>query len=1111
MPEVRSVEVAEEVDKDLFVQSEQVRIIYANAIPSAFGIIVIAVAAWLGLNNIIDPTLLTGWSALMVAVAISRLVLTRQFNSSYIPENAPAWARKFVINTTIAGIGWSMLCLLFFYVDDLAYQTVIVLILLGVLGAAVPVLSSYLPAYITSSLPPAIVLPGVLYTQFDETGPLLTSAVLLYIALIFFISIKTNQYLKNTIQLEHNNKELVNSLYNEVEERNKTQELLVHHQEQLEEVVDERTAQLKESNQELTKEVERRKNAQDALKRNERFLNTIIHTVPDLIWLKDPDGVYLACNNRFENFFGASEAEILGKTDYDFVATELADFFRVHDKKATLKGAPSVNEEWITFANDGHRELLETTKTPMLDESGGLIGVLGIGHDITERKKAEAFSKKNTEILEMIATGKIASEIYDAIALMYEERHPGMRCSMLELSGDTLLHGGAPSLPKEYCEAVHGLKIGPNIGSCGTSTYTGKRCLVENIDTDPKWAAIKDVALPHGMRCCWSEPIKNSSGEVLGAFGMYYNHPALPNEEESDDLKSAARLAGIVMERDHVARTLRQREQELDTIIESLPNMLFVKDAENLRFVRFNKAGEALIGKSRDELIGCNDYDFFPKEQADFFTSKDRQVLDSSETVDIQEEPIETHKGVRFLHTRKVCIRDEDGNPKYLLGISNDITERKQQEERILHQAHFDALTDLPNRFLALDRLSQLINEAHRDSERVAVLFLDLDDFKKINDTMGHDTGDILLKEAASRLQEVMRRGDTIGRLGGDEFIILLSGLNDVTDARPAAETLINQFREPFKIEGRDLILTASIGIALYPDDGDNPSELLRNADSAMYYSKEEGRNTYSYFTKEMNMGIAQRLLIEEQMHGALDRGEFRLTYQPKVDMESQEIIGVEALLRWNNPALGEVSPLEFIPIAEQTGLIVSIGEYVLTEAIKKTAVWQQLKGPSFTMAVNLSPRQFRDPSLVQFIEQAIQQAGIPGKSLELEITEGVLMSGHAYIDEALAAISNLGINLAMDDFGTGYSSLSYLRIYPFNVLKIDREFINDLTEDSADLELVNAAIAMAHGLGLSVVAEGVETEDQRDILAIQGCDFAQGYLFSKPVSPEQVTELLDK
>ncbi|MCP3669404.1 MAG: bifunctional diguanylate cyclase/phosphodiesterase, partial [Gammaproteobacteria bacterium] len=345
-------------------------------------------------------------------------------------------------------------------------------------------------------------------------------------------------------------------------------------------------------------------------------------------------------------------------------------------------------------------------------------------------------------------------------------------------------------------------------------------------------------------------------------------------------------------------------------------------------------------------------------------------------------------------------------------------------------------------------------------------------------------------------------------RLGGDEFVMLQGDIKNIGNTHTAAEKLLECFRAPFILDNRELIITASIGIAVFPDDGDNPAELLRNADTAMYHSKEQGRNTYNYFTDSMNKGVSRRLQLEEQLHGALERNEFHLCYQPLVDIKRKAVVAVEALLRWDSSVLGYVSPDEFIPIMEQTGQIVPIGQFVLKEALTMTAKWQDYT-PGFRVAVNISPRQFRDPNLLQQIKEALCQSGISGELLELEITEGVLMSGQAYIDETLVALSELGIGIAMDDFGTGYSSLSNLRSYPFDTLKVDRSFINDITVDPADRELVNAAIAMAHGLGLKVVAEGVETEEQLAHLASQGCEFAQGYLFSKPVPPERIPELL--
>ncbi len=683
--------------------------------------------------------------------------------------------------------------------------------------------------------------------------------------------------------------------------------------------------------------------SEQTLSRQRRFLKTLIHTMPDLVWLKDRAGVFLACNNRFELLFGAPEAEILGKTDYDFVDRELADFFRENDRRAMEKGSPSVNEEWVTYASDGHSELLETTKTPMFDEDGQLMGVLGIGHNITHRREAE--------------------------------------------------------------------------------------------------------------------------------------------------------------------EKIRQSESSFRSLFDNLKEGVYVQSRDG-RFIMVNEGATHMYGRPREWFIGktamdlaapgLNDLDKLEPRHAKVFAGEPQTFEFWSQRAD----------GTIFPKEVRLTLGSWFGQP-VIFAIAIDITERRKQEERILHQAHFDTLTDLPNRFLALDRLSQLINEAYRDQEHVAVLFLDLDDFKKINDTLGHDTGDKLLKDAASRLQKGVRRGDTVGRLGGDEFIVLLGGLEGATDALPVAEALLKQFRESFRIGGREMILTASIGISVYPDDGDNPLELLRKADSAMYHSKEQGRNTYSYFTEEMNKEVSRRLLLEEQMHGALDRGEFRLCYQPKVDMKSEIVIGVEALLRWNNPALGEVEPIEFIPIAEQTGLIIPIGQFVITESLGKLVEWHRRLRRPFSLAVNLSPRQFRDPNLASFIKRALKQIDQLPVYLELEITEGVLMSGHSYIHETLAALSDLGVSIAMDDFGTGYSSLSYLRNYPFNVLKIDREFVSGISEDYADRELVNAAIAMAHGLGLKVVAEGVETEEQRALLSASNCDYGQGYLFSGPLSAEEFTQML--
>ncbi len=558
----------------------------------------------------------------------------------------------------------------------------------------------------------------------------------------------------------------------------------------------------------------------------------------------------------------------------------------------------------------------------------------------------------------------------------------------------------------------------------------------------------------------------------------------------------------------HKIRT-QQQLRTLWQAIEQSPVSVVITDGDaNIEYV--NPAFEQITGYERKHVIG-----------------KNPRILQSGKTpVAVYQAMWKTllggeswkgellnkrRDGTLFWEEVQIApVVDEQGTVRHYLAMKVDISLRKQYEETILKQAHFDSLTGLPNRFLSLDRLNQQMVEADRDACKVAVLFLDLDNFKKVNDTLGHDVGDKLLIDVGKRLKAAVRSGDTVARFGGDEFVILLGGIKKEEEAAVVAEVLIRKMAPPFIVDKREFQVGASIGISIYPDDADSVKAMLRNADTAMYNAKGKGKNTYAYFTTEMNEKLTRHFVLEEEMRQALEREEFSVYYQPKINISNGEIMGAEALLRWNNKTLGNVSPEEFIPVAEQTGLIINIGEFVLRTALKSTAYWQKNYCEEFNIAVNLSPNQFRDVNLIDMIRHAVEQSAVSSQYLELEITEGVLMSGQSSIQDALGLItSELGISLAMDDFGTGYSSLSYLRHYPFDIVKIDQSFIRDITEDIADKELVNASIAMAHGLNLKVVAEGVETREQYEMLKTMGCDLGQGYLFSRPISFEQMTELL--
>jgi len=719
--------------------------------------------------------------------------------------------------------------------------------------------------------------------------------------------------------------------------------------------------------------------------KNEELFSLAMHGANDGLWDWDLETDETYYSPRWKSMLGYDECEL------DNVLNTWASLVNTDDKDMVLAKVQdyltgrtdSFEVEMRMQHKDGH-EVIVLSRAFLVnrDSDGKPVRLIGTHVDITERKKTESFDENNSKILEMIAIGRPASEIYDAIALMYEARHPGMRCSMLELHGNKLMHGGAPSLPKEYCEAVHGLENGPNIGSCGTSTYTGKRVLVENIETDPKWADIKHVALPHGMRSCWSEPIKHSSGNVLGAFGMYYNYPALPNEEESNDLKSAARLAGIIME-------------------------------------------------------------------------------------------------------------------------------REQDQKRIRQLAYTDELTGLASRAHFYLILEDLIKTSDRHDRRFGLLYIDLDDFKDVNDSLGHDVGDLLLKEIAKRLTSASRDVDFVARLSGDEFSILVEDVVDDYTAANVAQRCLDIISQPVELSTRKLTPACSIGIAHYPDDGDNLSTLLKAADTSLYAAKEYGKSRYAFYKPELTQKAEYRFQIEQYLREAIEEQQLTLVYQPQVDINTGKIVGVEALSRWHHPQLGHVSPIDFIATAERIGMIKPLTEWVLNTACSQAIAWKKAGFSTLHMAVNISPIHFLDKDLVSLIKRVINETGMIPSELELEVTEGVVQTDPKNLS-VFQDLKDLGVLLAIDDFGTGYSSFASLNHLKVDYLKIDKYFIDDMLNDKKTLLLISSMIEIGHNLGHEIIAEGVETSEQCNMLKKLDCETAQGYLFSKPVTANEISKLLN-
>ncbi len=463
-------------------------------------------------------------------------------------------------------------------------------------------------------------------------------------------------------------------------------------------------------------------------------------------------------------------------------------------------------------------------------------------------------------------------------------------------------------------------------------------------------------------------------------------------------------------------------------------------------------------------------------------------------------------KPEQWLHRQVVAV--EGG----VVAIVRDITERKLTEQRIRHIAHHDDLTGLPNRSLIRDRLEQAILQAQRRSRSVAVAFIDLDGFKLVNDGLGHNAGDELLKVVGRRMQECIRRDDTLGRFGGDEFVVILADQSDnPLSIAPTLEKIRQAVHEPILLDGQEVQVSCSMGVVMYPRDGGDPNTLMMNADAAMYRAKEMGKNVFQFYTREMNASVEQKLVLLEGLRGALDDGQFHLLYQPKVDLRTGLIIGVESLIRWQHPEQGIISPLRFIGLAEESGLIVAIGEWVLQTACRQNKAWQDAGLAPITISVNVSPRQFEEKRLVERVAVALQESGLDPATLELEVTESLIMRDLAQSVEKMRELEAMGISLSIDDFGTGYSSLSALKSFPIARLKIDKSFVSELADNADDQAIAMAVISLGHKLNLRVIAEGVETEQQCTFLRDNDCDEMQGYLFSPPVPASRIYSMLEE
>jgi len=673
------------------------------------------------------------------------------------------------------------------------------------------------------------------------------------------------------------------------------------------------------------------------------FLRALIDTIPDLVWLKDPDGVYLACNPRFETMYGAKEEDIVGKTDYDFVDAEMADFFRENDCKALNKGGPRINEEWLTFVEDGHKELTETIKTPMRDAQGRLIGVLGIGRDITQVRQDQKALRESEERV------RLAAHVF-------------------------------------------------------TDTQEGI------VITDPE-ARIVEV------NASFSRITGYEREEVLG------ENPSL--------LKSG-----------HQDRAFYQ---------------------DMWQSIKSNGHWSGEVWNRR----------------------KDGQVYAE--------------------HLAISTVYDDAGEVSHYVGVFADITPQKEHEKQLERIAHYDALTSVPNRVLLSERMGWAIEQTKRDSSSMAVCYLDLDGFKPINDQFGHESGDHLLVEISRRIKNCLRGNDTIARIGGDEFVLLLLGIKRVEECETALRRLLEAISRPWPIGDMQITLSASIGATLFPNDDVDADTLLRHADQAMYMAKEAGRNCYHMFDAEHDRQVKAHKEQQERLREALEVGEFRLHYQPKVNMINGELLGVEALIRWQHPQDGLLLPAEFLSYIQSSDLEVALGEWVIESALKQLEVWQE-QGAEIAVSVNIGAEHLLQENFAERLEVILQHhPTIDPNRLELEILESTAIVDIHQASKTLLACRKLGVRFALDDFGTGYSSLTYFRQLPVETLKIDQSFVMGMLEDPDDMGIVESVVQLTQAFNRTVVAEGAETHEHCAMLSRMRCHAAQGYGIARPMPPEQL------
>jgi diguanylate cyclase (GGDEF)-like protein/PAS domain S-box-containing protein len=810
-------------------------------------------------------------------------------------------------------------------------------------------------------------------------------------------------------------------------------------------------------------EVERaRSEAEALLKRNASRFRDIADAAAEYLFELDLQGRFTYVSEGIERISGYRPDEVIGRTPVQLMPPEERDHMRAWAAANTTPDGVMRDFEHRLCTRDGEIVWLRVSTVGLYDEAGERIGQRGSARDITQRKLAEQRIEQSRRFLH---------QLVDAMP------------SPIAVKDDA---GCYVAVNDALC-ALYGLARAQIIGRQDEDVLP------------PQAARFARETDAHALAS--PTPVEHETELALAGEQRWLlvRKSAL---ERADGTRVVVSVITDLTQRRAIEQALRASETRFRDFAGAASEFVWETDLKG-RFTFVSSRVESVWGYRDDELLGHTPLEFAPPGEPERVREwLDRNMSADGAFKDLEQRIVTKHGEVRWLLINAVGMLDASGARIGQRGAGRDITDRKQAEARISQLATRDALTNLPNRLLLNDRLQHALATARRQSHVVALMFIDLDRFKTINDSLGHDVGDDLLCEVARRLARCVRDSDTLSRLGGDEFVIVLDGLKDAADARVVGQSVMQALSSPFMIRGHQLMTSASIGVSCFPGDGQDGAALMRHADLAMYHAKSAGRNALHFFSEEMNQQALERHRLESALRTALAARQLRLVFQPQVTIAASRVWGAEALLRWRHPEMGEVSPARFVPVAEETGLIGPVGDWVIEAACEQLSAWRAL--PQLRLSVNLSIGQLRDSrAFLDRVAGLIRASGIDPQRLEFEITETLLASNVAEHAEVLRRLGALGCPIAVDDFGTGYSSLSYLKRLPIDSIKIDRAFIRDIVTDADDAVIVSAIVAMAKKLKLEVVAEGVETCEQLAVLSELGCDRYQGFLFSRPVPAE--------